>query len=129
MAKNAISSKAPASENYPRTYFFYGSLMDPTRLSSVLGLRTNPELLPATVTGYHLMLWGPYPALIPEAGKAVSGLAFTVQTDEDAQKLQYYETSNYAPQSCRIEMVDGTSEEGWTFVWAGDRGTIFETRR
>ena len=96
--------------------------MDPKRLSEVLVLDKQPELYPAKLTGFRLMLWGPYPAVVPEVGGTVSGLMYEVQAEADAQRLQRYETSNYAPQSCSIKLQDGASKEGQTFVWAGDRG-------
>ncbi len=123
MAQNMPVGEASPPKAYPSNYFFYGSLMDPTRISGVLQLDTNPAFVPATVMGYRLMLWGPYPALIPLIGETVSGLMYEIQTEEDAQRLQRYETNNYAPQDCSIKLEDGTVKDGQTFIWVGDRGT------
>ena len=114
------------SKRFPKPYFFYGSLMDPTRLSSVLGLHEKPSLRPATVIGYRLMLWGPYPALVSAAGQEgakVPGLMYEVQSLGEAAKLQRYETNNYGPKRCTIKLDDGTKLSGDTFMWNADRGT------
>ena len=128
MAQKSKAGQRSTSTAYPQNYFFYGSLMDPTRLSSVLALDKEPQLVPATVIGYRLMLWGPYPALIPEAGGSVSGLMYEVQNDADAQRLQRYETNNYAPQDCSIKLENDITKEGQTFIWVGARGLIASYR-
>ena len=45
-------------------FFFYGTLMDPTTLTKVLNLTEPPISHPATTAGYHIKLWGAYPALL-----------------------------------------------------------------
>lgn len=41
-------------------------------------------------------------------------------------KLQYYETSRYAPHAVQIEFEDGTHAQGCTFLWVGDEGQLKE---
>lgn len=48
----------------PCLLFFYGTLSLPHILQRVLSLDSAPILLPATIEGYTLKMWGPYPALI-----------------------------------------------------------------
>ena len=113
-------------DKFPKPYFFYGSLMDPTRLSSVLHLKSKPSLQAASIIGYRLMLWGPYPALVDAAGQEgaiVRGFIYQVQNQKDAERLQLYETSNYEPHRCRIYLDDGTWQTGNTFMWRGAEST------
>ncbi|TCD63347.1 hypothetical protein EIP91_005648 [Steccherinum ochraceum] len=48
----------------PCLLFFYGTLSLPHILQRVLSLDSAPILLPATIEGYSVKMWGPYPALI-----------------------------------------------------------------
>lgn len=101
-------------------YFFYGSLMDPSQLQRVLGTRYRPRnLVPAEIVGYHIKMWGPYPALIvgpPE--NAVKGVAYEVKSGVDKNKLATYESNNYREHKCCIRLKGGTQMSGTTFEWA-----------
>ena len=120
---NAKASSRPSSPWQPppfrkELFFFYGSLMDPTTLIKVLGLKEQPTLQPATITGYHYKLWGPYPALLDSpTGAKVEGAAFEVQSPEQVKLLQDYETYRYRKAACRIRLMDGSVVNGFTFVW------------
>ena len=94
--------------------------MDPLRLSKVLSLQNTPKFRAATLRGYRLMLWGPYPALVDGAQEVVSGFVYDVQNAEAADRLQRYETMNYRTKSCEITFEDETWVIGKTFIWAGD---------
>ncbi|KAH8094751.1 hypothetical protein BXZ70DRAFT_357158 [Cristinia sonorae] len=48
----------------PCLLFFYGTLSLPHVLQRVLGLYEAPMLLPASVSGFEVKMWGPYPALV-----------------------------------------------------------------
>ncbi len=99
-------------------FFFYGTLMDPATLTKVLNLIEPPILQPATITGYHCKLWGPYPVLLDgPCGAKVKGVAFEVQSAEQVKLLQDYETKRYRKASCRIHLEDGSKIRGKTFVW------------
>lgn len=99
-------------------FFFYGTLMDPATLTKVLNLIEPPILQPATITGYHCKLWGPYPVLLDgPCGATVKGVAFEVQSAEQVKLLQDYETKRYRKASCRIHLEDGSKIRGKTFVW------------
>jgi hypothetical protein len=63
---------------YGDPFFFYGPLMDPSTLISVLKLRDRPVLLPAKIRGYEIMLWGNRPALV-EAGYEVGNGGLDVE--------------------------------------------------
>lgn len=103
-------------------YFFYGSLMDRTQLQRVLGLRYRPRnLVPAEIVGYHVQMWGQYPALIDgPPGNVVKGMAYEVEGREDKDKLAAYETNNYKEHKCSIRLEGGAQLSGTTFEWAGD---------
>lgn len=109
-------------------YFFYGSLMDPTQLQRVLGLKDRPRsLVPAEIVGYHVRMWGPYPALIDgPPGGVVKGMAYEVGGEEGKNKLAHYETDNYTEHRCTIRLEGGAQVSGTTFEWAGDTDDLKE---
>ncbi|KAJ0116657.1 hypothetical protein J7T55_009807 [Diaporthe amygdali] len=103
-------------------YFFYGSLMDPTQLQRVLNLKNRPRsLVPAEIVGYHIQMWGPYPALIDgPPGNVVKGIAYEIEGEEAKNKLADYETGNYKEHRCTIRLKGGAQVSGITFEWSGD---------
>jgi hypothetical protein len=60
----------------PTPLFFYGTLMDPELLHSVLELSEPPQLLPGTMSGLKIMLWGIYPGLVRTEGEKVEGMVW-----------------------------------------------------
>ena len=106
----------------PIHFFFYGSLMDDQQLKKVLRLKSPPVLRPASVVGYSIKLWGPYPALIDgPPGNVVNGVVYEVQQEEHEKRLSYYETDAYRCVSCSIKPGEGGAQiSGKTFVWADD---------
>ena len=142
----------PVSHNYPVYYFFYGTLTSPTTLKRILDLdlpdsqpEHEPTLRPARIVGsYALAKWGDYPALInsEEAGpgNVIPGRAYLVRSEEQARKLERYETRAYEVCPCWIlfedededkDGRDGEQEEGVegrTFVYAGDERALLEGR-
>lgn len=122
-AKFATTSR-PDSEPIPWTptmFFFYGTLMDPEILQSVLGLPELPQLTHGKISGFRIKLWGRYPALVSAEGGEVVGMVWQVQTEEQFRQLQRYETSAYTWCDCNVDMADGGRVEGArTFRWRGD---------
>lgn len=106
----------------PVYYFFYGSLMDEQRLTGVLRLNSPPVLRPASIVGYSIKMWGPYPALISgPPGNIVNGMVYEVQRENHEKRLAYYETNAYKCTSCFINPGTGGEQiVGKTFVWARD---------
>ncbi len=103
-------------------YFFHGSLMDPSTLARVLQLPSRPQLYPAKIEGYSCKLWGPYPAVVDRpTGAIVHGMAYEVQSSEEADRLQVYETDNYGPWACMIKLQDGRNVGGKVFKWRVDK--------
>ena len=127
------SSQPPFRQTRSEIFFFYGSLMDPSTLAKALHRQERPKLKPASITGYHYMLWGSYPALLegPFGGK-VEGAAFELQSIEELKRLREYEGKNYTPSVCRIQLNDGSSVMGKTFLWRANleelRSGVFDLR-
>jgi Gamma-glutamyl cyclotransferase, AIG2-like len=120
----------------PEDYFFYATLMDPEILSRILGVpKIAPaELRPAYVVGYSPADRGPYKTLIyGPRDHIVNGVAYTVQSEDDQNKLADYEGRAYVTASCRIQLDQNqkprTKEvRGWTFAYAGDQTALREGR-
>jgi hypothetical protein len=65
-----------------------------------------------------MKMWGPYPALVFKPNNITHGLAYEVRTEEDVEKLKYYETDAYRVKGCLIKFGDdGREVPGKTFVW------------
>ncbi|KAL2753289.1 hypothetical protein ACRALDRAFT_1083049 [Sodiomyces alcalophilus JCM 7366] len=121
----------PSAEH---TYFFYGSLMDPTTFQGVTLAPNPPEYRDAWIEGYQVRMWGPYPALCPVSSAAGASPADAkpsrvvgkvwVDPSRDPyilHRLQRYETANYEPRIVTAHFFDGKSPPAQmrAFVWAG----------
>lgn len=117
---------------FPIYYFFYGTLNDPTQLQRILDLPEEPYLREAEVFGYKVAKWGDYPALINgRQGNIVTGSAYLVQSQEEAQKLSWYETDAYEVADCWVYFKDKkepTEAGGKVFMYAGDAQALLEQR-
>ena len=117
-------------------YFFYGTLRYSDRVSYVLEKDVSQSLLlPAHIVGYTPEPWGQYQALVKGSEDAVvEGVAYEVQTEEDARKLARYETNAYELVPCTIYLESELSPKepkqisGLTFVYAGDPQALKEDR-
>lgn len=122
-SQNAFKSARSPANPPSGTYFFYGTLQDPSMLAEILDLEIKPALKPAYVTGYDLKLWGQYPALVESTlGEIIEGSIFEVSSEAAALRLAEYETQNYWPSHCTIRTkCNGAEEsvEGWTFLYCG----------
>jgi gamma-glutamylcyclotransferase (GGCT)/AIG2-like uncharacterized protein YtfP len=111
-------------------YFCYGTLMDPSLLSDILGLADKPKLRSAKLVGYSLMLWGQYPALVDDSTEAVvEGMVYDVEHKKHAQRLIEYETQMYRPSLCLIRFTDGEEPAevtGTTFKYVGNPADLNE---
>ncbi|CAG7937610.1 unnamed protein product [Penicillium nalgiovense] len=127
------SSQCWEPEPFRKQYcFFYGTLMDPPTLARILQLPEPPTMRPAKVVGYHIKLWGPYPALLTGPPlHPVDGLAYKVQSQEQLNRLSAYETSKYRIKACMIKFPseNGGEEErvrGIVFIWNGESEELRE---
>lgn len=107
--------------------------MDPPTLQTVLSSRECPTLLPAHLHGYHIKMWGRYPALVDgRALPKVPGMVFTVSEFQHIRDvgglLQHYEGPNYSPVQVLVELVgqEGTLVNAMTFKWTGDEKELTE---
>lgn len=85
--------------------------------------------------GFARELWGQYQALVDgPIGAVVEGVAYEVESEEDVEKLAYYETNAYRAAPCVISPESPSSEEepqrlyGKTFVYAGDAQALKEKK-
>jgi len=100
-------------------------------LAEILDLPATPCLRPPHVIGYHLELWGQYPALvIGPTDAVVRGSSWEVSDEDAAGKLADYETSHYDAVPCNIyEGREDDNEEkvpGFTFMFCGNRRDLTE---
>lgn len=108
-------------------YFFYGSLQHPVTLYNVLRYEVAVDdilLVPASITGLKIKMWGLYPALVDCPDNVVTGMVYKVKSQNHEQYLAYYETGNYTSRSVKIKLEDGREIDGKTFVWAGDTNEL-----
>ena len=68
----------------PSLFFFYGSLMDPDVLQTILNLHEVAVLKGGWVTGFAVKMWGIYPALVSREGEKVFGKVWKVNTQSPA---------------------------------------------
>ena len=120
-------------------YFFYGSLMDRTVASIVIGRTVAArELVPATLPGFWAVRVSGehYPALRARADATVEGVVLDDVTAEQQRRLQYFEADEFLPvpmlvtradrSRCTAQVfmpVDGISysDEAWTYEAFVDR--------
>lgn len=111
----------PRQDQYPVPYFFYGTLADPTVLSCVLGLETEPVFRRARISYGKLGVWGgKYRALV-DAGEEdeVQGRMYVVESREHEEYLRCFEGSAYEVVRCSI-LVGGEVVKGLTFRFCGE---------
>ncbi len=121
-ATSRQASFSPAQDEYPVWYFFYGTLADPERLTSLLSLSEPPVLRPASVKGGIVKMWaGKYKALVDGLEDAETrGWAYLVRCREDEDALGFYETGNYEVVRCEVRMRDGGEVvRGLTYRFVG----------
>ena len=107
--------------------FIYGTLTLPHVLQKILSLASIPVYQPASIRGYLIKMWGPYPALVPAEGyqsgvqvtdkPSVEGKAFRV-SGLQLSRLVQYEGENYKLSAVTIYMDDAV-HLGLTFLWSG----------
>ncbi|KAK1222617.1 hypothetical protein PQX77_014530 [Marasmius sp. AFHP31] len=106
--------------------FFYGTLKLPHILQQVLSLKELPALYDATIRGYTVKMWGPYPALVNAADteateRTVKGKAWILYEEGHLKRLEQYETENYrlAKVDIDVRLKDAPMKiiSGYTFIW------------
>ena len=105
----------------PSFMFFYGSLMDPEVLQSVLSLVDTPIVSKGVTKGFSTKMWGIYPTIMRSTEGTISGTVWNVESELHFQRLQAYETDAYTWCNCDVELENGNMLRGCrTFCWAGD---------
>ncbi|EEH10168.1 predicted protein [Histoplasma capsulatum G186AR] len=108
----------------PKTgwYFLYGALANESKLAEVIGYENHPDLRPAKMLGYKLMLCGVHLVLTDGSStEEVQGKAVLVELPLHARRLQGYMAKVLKAESCRIHL-DGPDAEvvdGYAFFWDG----------
>ncbi|KAL7626369.1 hypothetical protein AAE478_003141 [Parahypoxylon ruwenzoriense] len=114
----------------PFYFFFYGSLQDPNVLRRVCNLPDvdeTPELRPASIKGWRSMMWGMYPALVPQEGSVVNGKYWRCENAKMVEYLRQYETKAYTMAHCQIITVDGeVLDNGRVFVFRDGKSDLTE---
>jgi len=119
-----VTGVCPATIATPfaQDFFFYGSLMDPDVLGTVLNLRHVPVYQDAWIEGYETKMWSIYPTVIPKEGGKVRGKVWRSNNSLHAARLARYETARYREERCEIKVEGGGAviKDGSVFVWARD---------
>lgn len=97
-----------------------------------MSLAERPILRLANLPGYHLKMWGQYPALINARPLlTVPGMVFDAGEHNDRSvnvltKLQAYEGGNYKCRLCSVEYIgqEGVDVRANTFQWIGDTAEL-----
>lgn len=120
---------------FPRTYFFYGSLKSPEKLSSVTEQpisEIEPNIRSAYVEVYTQVKLGQYIGIaascavgLPTTKSRAHGIAYDVQSPEEEDMLATYETRYYEVAAISINVETGEHDKqvksvpGFAFVAAG----------
>jgi gamma-glutamylcyclotransferase (GGCT)/AIG2-like uncharacterized protein YtfP len=112
---------SPLQDTYPVPYFFYGTLADGEKLTSLLGLSEAPMFVPAVVRRGRLKMWGgKYRALVDGGEREeLQGWMYVVQSEEHEDALRTYENGNYEVVRCEMRSEDGGRVKGLTFRYCG----------
>ncbi|KAI3337544.1 hypothetical protein HD806DRAFT_518363 [Xylariaceae sp. AK1471] len=125
----------------PFYFFFYGSLQILSVLEAVCGVSSSEEgeenrivlRENASIKGWKLKKWGPYPALVPAdntndegegEGHVVRGVAWCCDKPEYVARICGYETGAYRMAYCEVSFPTDDKlkiiRDARTFVWARD---------
>ncbi|KAL8857508.1 MAG: hypothetical protein Q9178_006003 [Gyalolechia marmorata] len=122
--ESVVGRERPPRNESDLTYFFYGNLMDASKLASVLGLMEEPKLRVASVEGFRTDFWGQHPAMVLSDDGIVQGMTYRIgnvdEIEDQVAKLRRYQGDKYRRRMVDIDFEDGSSLYGYTFVWAGN---------
>jgi hypothetical protein len=92
------------------TYFFFGTLMDPDVLATVLDRPlAGGELSRAWLRGYRRVraATASYPVLVPAAGLLVGGVLFHPRSGRDEGRIRHFEDGEYLDRWLPARLPDG----------------------
>jgi hypothetical protein len=118
------NAPSPLQSEYPVSYFFYGTLAEPDRLSRLLDLDYEPSLRAAAISRGKKRKWGNYYALVDgmEQDKT-EGWLYEMLNKEQEDELRRYESSNYEVVRCEIKVGEEVVH-GLTFRFCGDESEL-----
>jgi hypothetical protein len=92
------------------TYFFFGTLMDPDVLATVLDRPLAVgELSQAWLRGFRRVRAATvsYPVLVPAAGLPVGGVLFHPRSDRDEVRIRHFEDEEYIDRWLIVQLPGG----------------------
>ena len=94
---------------WPRSFFFYGTLMDGDVQRLVLGRELTGGCA-ATLPGHAVrrVLGASYPVICRQKDACAEGMTFPNLSQEDARALDRYEGSEYRRETLMVKLADGT---------------------
>ncbi len=114
---------------HTRGMFFFGTLMDLDMLSAVIGRLPGPaEREPAFLRGLRRVFVAgrPYPMLIPQVGGRVEGLLVKGLSDQDIERLAFYEGWEYVTEPVSVRTLAGKVVE--TEMFSASSGVLSDNR-
>lgn len=66
---------------------------------------------PATISGFRIKIWGPFPALVPSESGTVNGCVWDLDHLDQIVALNAYESSAHKPIFCNIATQDADGNE------------------
>lgn len=103
------------------TYFFFGTLMDPDVLATVLDRPlAHEETVPAWLHDYRRVraAAASYPLLVPAPGVVVGGVVFRPNDPRDDLRIRHFEGEEYAERWLSVQLVGGSRRAARVFFGA-----------
>ncbi|KAF1963059.1 hypothetical protein CC80DRAFT_499351 [Byssothecium circinans] len=118
------ASQELSRDEYPVPYFFYGTLAEPAKLTSLLALTESPTFVPTKIMRGKLKSWGKYRALVDGSERdEVQGWMYLVACKEHEDALRSYEGDTYEVVRCELVVERPDRKElvkGLTFRFCED---------
>jgi hypothetical protein len=104
-----------------RTFFFYGTLLDPDVRALVMGTGAPAALEPATLVGWRRLTHpnATYPMIVPAADVTVAGAIARDLAPPAVSRLIVYEGTDYTIAAVEVQLRDGGAVAAELFVPAG----------
>lgn len=100
-------------------WFFFGSLMDPDVLATVLNRRLpDDQRIPATLHGYTRVTVKAesYPALRPEPGGRVEGIFVEQLSEDEGKRICFFEGEEFHLEEHPLELANGEYRHAVAFM-------------
>jgi ADP-ribose pyrophosphatase len=112
-----LFSEQEDTVDWPRNFFFYGTLMDPDVQRMVLG-RPLEGGRPATIPGFAVrrVRGTAYPILCREPSSEAPGLFYGGLSEADAETLDIYEGWEYRREERKTELAEGGTAQADVYI-------------